>query len=69
MIRIKTERCKECSFCLNACPDKALEYSGEFNQMGCHPVRWKGSCRLCGVCYIMCPDNAIEITDEETLER
>ena len=68
-VKINPERCKECSLCIKVCPDAALEYSREFNSLGCHPVQWKGDCRLCGMCYIMCPDYVIEIKDEEALER
>ena len=67
---LRPERCKECSLCINFCPDSALEYSESFNDLGHRPVRWKGECRLCGICYTVCPDYVFEITDDkETLER
>jgi 2-oxoglutarate ferredoxin oxidoreductase subunit delta len=67
-LRIKEEFCKGCGFCINFCPDDALQFKNSFNSRGYHPVKWKGECSFCGRCYIVCPDYAIEIEDEETLE-
>lgn len=60
-VKINESFCKECGFCINICPDKALEYSKDFNAAGYHPVKWSGNCSFCGKCYIVCPDFAIEI--------
>ncbi|NLB35096.1 MAG: 4Fe-4S binding protein [Elusimicrobia bacterium] len=69
-LTLKPERCKSCSLCINFCPDSALDYSLEFNELGHRPIKWKGECRLCGTCFTVCPDNVFEIIDDKkALER
>ncbi len=58
---ISVERCKGCGFCVEFCPTKVLELSGEFNAKGYHPpvaVRPQ-ACTGCDLCGIYCPDFAI----------
>jgi len=74
-VYVIAERCKQCSFCINYCPTKVLEYSGEINAKGYHfPVVSKGkekACVNCRFCDLICPELAIfttDVTDEEQTE-
>jgi len=58
---IEVERCKGCAFCIEFCPQDALELSSDFNSKGYHPPvlahpDWCNGCDLCG---LYCPDFAI----------
>jgi len=60
-IVIVDERCKGCGFCVEFCPIKCLELSGQYNSKGYHPpalVR-KDDCTGCDICGMVCPDFAI----------
>lgn len=66
-IHIFPERCKECNYCTNYCPNEVLERSTSVNVYGYHPVRVKkgkeDSCVACGMCQTICPDFAIFVTE------
>ncbi|MCW6159321.1 MAG: 4Fe-4S binding protein [Thermoplasmatales archaeon] len=66
-IHIFPERCKECNYCTNYCPNQVLERSPEVNVYGYHPVRVredkKDSCVACGMCQSICPDFAIFVKE------
>ena len=56
-VEISPEHCKSCGMCVQHCPADVLELSGEFNQMGYHPARYKGlGCTGCGICFYACPE-------------
>lgn len=64
---IDSEKCKGCELCIEACPEKILKMSKEFNKMG---VSFStcfddGKCTTCTQCAIMCPEVAITIWREE----
>jgi 2-oxoglutarate ferredoxin oxidoreductase subunit delta len=74
-VHVISERCKECNFCINYCPTKVLEYSGEINAKGYHfPIVSKGketACVHCRFCDLICPELAIfttEISEEDQAE-
>ena len=60
---INIERCKGCSLCIGACPQKILEMSDDFNKQGVsYPVCVnEDACTACKFCAIICPDMAITI--------
>ena len=62
-IVIDPERCKGCSYCVDACPQKILRLAEGFNSMGYHPVECFDleKCTGCTFCALMCPDLAIEV--------
>ncbi len=61
VVRINTELCKGCGFCIEFCPAGVLEFSSEFNSKGYHPPRAARpeACTGCDLCGIYCPDFAI----------
>ncbi len=60
-VRIITDRCKGCAFCVEYCPKDVLAMSEEFNCKGYHPpkVVKSGECVNCSLCEMICPDFAI----------
>jgi 2-oxoglutarate ferredoxin oxidoreductase subunit delta len=58
---IINERCKGCSFCVEFCPAKCLDLSGQYNSKGYHPpvLARKDDCTGCDICGMVCPDFAI----------
>jgi len=61
---INRERCKGCTLCVSACPEKILAMSkNDFNRQGlpfavCFD---EARCTACLSCAIICPDSAITI--------
>jgi NAD-dependent dihydropyrimidine dehydrogenase PreA subunit len=67
------ERCKECRFCVEFCPQGMLAFSTEINAKGYHfPIISQGrekDCIHCGFCNLVCPEFAIfteEVTTADT---
>ncbi len=58
---MKAKICKGCSFCIDFCPSRCLEFSTDFNAKGYHyPVLARpGDCSGCNLCGLYCPDFAI----------
>jgi 2-oxoglutarate ferredoxin oxidoreductase subunit delta len=58
---IVNERCKGCGFCVEFCPTKCLDLSGQYNAKGYHPpvLARKDDCTGCDICGMVCPDFAI----------
>lgn len=61
---VKKEVCKGCSYCIDFCPTKCLEFSRDYNSKGYHyPVVAKPElCSGCDMCGLYCPDFAIHGT-------
>ena len=57
VIRILSERCKGCGYCVQFCPKQVLEMSKEYNRMGYHfpVVKNPEECSECKLCYKSCP--------------
>ncbi len=62
-IRMLKERCKECGFCIEFCPQKSLGKSTEINSHGYHIVCLDKSdkCTGCNICAMICPEFAINV--------
>lgn len=60
-IFLRPEVCKGCSFCIDFCPPRCLEFSHDFNHKGYHyPVLVRPEdCTGCDLCGLYCPDFAI----------
>ncbi len=62
-VRIVQERCKECTYCWEFCPNDVLEMSDERNRKGYHYPRISAGkeddCVDCRMCDWICPEYAI----------
>lgn len=60
-VRVISERCKGCGFCVEYCPRDVLAMSEAFNRKGYHfPEAVKPeACIDCGLCELICPDFAV----------
>lgn len=70
-VRIIAERCKECGFCIEFCPQQVLEKSKEINSKGYHPIYItdEAKCTRCDICGMICPDFAIGVVDAQTKSK
>ncbi len=49
--------CKGCGLCIEHCPQKVIEFSDRFNDMGYKYAMYTGEgCTGCGVCFYCCPE-------------
>ncbi|MDA8242296.1 MAG: ferredoxin family protein [Nitrospiraceae bacterium] len=62
-IKINTERCKGCTFCVETCPFGVISIRKRFNKSGFFPAVAVHieKCTGCAMCARMCPDIAIEV--------
>lgn len=62
-VHIIPERCKQCTYCWQYCPQDVLEVSEALNSQGYHYPRVKSgkemACVNCGMCEWICPEFAI----------
>lgn len=67
IVKIDKELCKSCGLCIPECKQKIIDFSGETNKNGYHPVYIKDQslCTGCTMCAIACPDCVIEIYQKE----
>lgn len=66
-ITFKTDSCKGCGLCVEACPKKIIRISQDvINKNGHHPaeVFVEKACIGCASCATMCPDCVIKIEKE-----
>jgi 2-oxoglutarate ferredoxin oxidoreductase subunit delta len=62
-IRVVTERCKSCGYCIKFCPKGVLTIGDKVNSKGYEYVTPSNmeACISCCICGRMCPEGAIEI--------
>ena len=62
-VSVIAERCKECGFCIEFCPQHILYKSTEMNSKGYHIVGIadNDNCDGCNTCSMICPDFAINV--------
>ncbi len=62
-IRINTELCKGCTFCVDACPVGVILIRKRFNKSGFFPAVavHVEKCTGCAMCARVCPEIAIEV--------
>ena len=69
-LRISTERCKSCGYCVHYCPKKALSFGKERNVLGVfYPVVDEEKCTACGACVKACPKRIIELRNKGPKNR
>jgi len=66
-VHIVESLCKECGYCIEACPKGILEQADYYNEKGFHPARITKieECTGCSLCYQVCPEIAIEVSREQ----
>lgn len=63
-LTLKTDKCKGCGLCVDACPKQVLAIATDtINQKGHHPVVVvnQDACIGCAFCATMCPDCIIQV--------
>ena len=63
-VTIKTDLCKGCGLCIEACPKKIIEFDKDaVNIKGYRPVRItdESKCIACAFCAAMCPDCVLKV--------
>ena len=63
-LTFKTDNCKGCGLCVDACPKGVLAIAKEkINKKGHHPVEAvkEDACTGCTFCATMCPDSVITV--------
>ena len=61
-VKLDIARCKGCGYCVEACPKKAVHFTGEIGAKGYDTVAVDEElCICCGSCYRVCPDSVFEI--------
>lgn len=66
-LTFKTDLCKGCGLCVNACPKGLIVIDMEkINHKGHHPacIKDQDKCVGCASCAMMCPDCVITIERE-----
>ncbi len=61
-VKIISERCKSCGFCVKFCPKQVLAVGTKVNSKGYEYVEpINDACIGCCMCARICPDGAIEV--------
>jgi len=63
-ITVYPDWCKGCGICVEFCPGRVLELSGQ----GKATVVREQDCIRCGFCELHCPDFAIVVQDKDFVE-
>lgn len=69
-IRINTELCKGCAYCIDICPAGVISVGKRFNKNGYFPAvaEHVEKCAGCAMCAKMCPEIAIEVYSEGVMK-
>jgi 2-oxoglutarate ferredoxin oxidoreductase subunit delta len=64
-VDIRTERCKGCGLCVEACPKHVIEMSKDINESGYFyaEVEHPEACTSCRLCAQICPEVGITLGD------
>lgn len=70
-ITIIKDFCKGCGFCIEYCPKKVYEFSGEMNKKGYRLPQaiHAEECTECGLCDLYCPDFAIIVEKKKSKRK
>ncbi len=62
-IKINSERCKGCTYCVESCPFGVISMRSRFNRNGFFPAvaEHMEKCTGCAICARMCPEIAITV--------
>lgn len=62
-IKVVSERCKSCRYCVKFCPKQVLAIGDKVNSKGYEYVEAINleNCISCCMCARICPDGAIEV--------
>ncbi len=62
-IKIHTEICKGCGYCVETCPVNVIGIRKRFNKKGVFPAiaLHPEKCTGCAMCSAMCPEMAIDV--------
>ena len=62
-VKILSQYCKGCGFCIKSCPKQVLGIADETNALGYKYIRPINgdNCIACKMCAVICPDAAIEV--------
>ncbi len=63
-LTFKTDFCKGCGLCVDACPKKLIRFAPDkINMKGHHPaeITDQAACIGCAFCAQMCPDCVIKV--------
>ena len=62
-IKVVSERCKACGYCIKFCPKQVLAIGEKVNSKGYEYIEQVNleSCISCAICARRCPDGAIEV--------
>ena len=64
-IRIDTQMCKSCGYCIEYCPKDGIQLASAYNDKGYYPAEpVKGKCSGCAICAVVCPEAIIEVWRE-----
>jgi 2-oxoglutarate ferredoxin oxidoreductase subunit delta len=65
-IKINTELCKGCTYCVDTCPLGVISIRKKFNRNGYFSATAEHleKCTGCAMCARMCPEIAIEVCRE-----
>jgi 2-oxoglutarate ferredoxin oxidoreductase subunit delta len=67
LIKIDSERCKDCGLCVSVCPRGRIRSSDRINKKGYAAALFteteegQRTCTGCSLCAIVCPEVAIEV--------
>ena len=63
IVKIDSQRCKECGYCIKYCPRGVLVKGKQLNSNGYYPpmISNNDNCIACGTCARVCPDGAISV--------